>query len=214
MESIAILEPPEVPCTANFRTYAEYSEAYRLYLDLVTMHNERVTARPSESQQSTPATQTNTMHVRFAEPAVRHEPTQTPSPPPPYSPSFQNANNAFVARDLHHSSVGNRLRESTPGSFLAAATGGQSTSDRVSHLAYARRGSRDLIRCHDYLVQLQLALADVATPAVSRRLVDQGRGPKSYRSLFNLREMCVRVRNGSGKLLLDPDDLRCLRDRP
>lgn len=91
--------------------------------------------------------------------------------------------------------------------MIEARDNREAISERLAYLAHEypkEVGHKPTIE------EISSGLRDVLTIGAIDDLITRKRVPKSYRSLQNLRDMGLRVKQTSPKVLLDVGDLRCL----
>jgi len=182
--------------------YMEYSAHYREYVANVTTYNKAVL----EARASPPVAESNSANlgstrepvVRFAQ-QVNRQTYVRRSPPPPYAMAFEET-------DSRDSVASSPVREQTPTEFLSRESTSTGLTTRVNRLAT----TAPTMNSNPDKSAVLSALRDVMTSDAVDRICDLGRKPKSYRSLGNLREMCLRVRANSprAKIKLSISDLR------
>lgn len=189
--------------------YAKYATAYKQYLDLVEDFNGKVTldskVKPVDQDTIKINISNNVVTINGVSSALvdgqvlEHRPT---------------GGLGAVATDLSASSTNTRQTM-------------QNTHDKVEKFRRNVPISTDTRLTHLFEVSLQEhrgqlkpdarptpenlrhGLSDIYTPAALQLLVDRGRVPKTFRSLFNLREMSMRkLQKSPGHLLTELDVMR------
>jgi hypothetical protein len=186
--------------------YEVYAAKYRLYLQLLDEFHSRVRV-DNQVEASVVRTPTVTFAPQRQMAIIRR------SPPPPYAHTFMEEEDSeterTVRQNLRRLGVGARGRRAVSPSASVNSAGSRSVNtDRLSRLARGEHTGH--VKPDEQ--QIRQGLGDVCDQHMITWLLDNNRAPKTYRSLFNLREMAIRRTEQSGKRLMSKASWHALRD--
>jgi len=182
--------------------YEVYCQAYNSYLRIATEYNKAVKMKTEQSSTIQQAALPS-VKVTFAQQDSRQSVGNITVPDPFKYQDKESRNvktrfSGVASRTPTFNSVINMIEHRDQREAI---------SERLDYLA----STYPKIDGHKPTIQeISSGLRDVLTPGAIDDLITRKRVPKSYRSLANLREMGLRVKSVSPKVLLDAGDLTCL----
>lgn len=195
--------PPNAPtlesCGNNYEVYAK---AYSTYLAIATEYNRQVKSR-TERPGDIPQVAGPQIHVTFANQDSRQTVGDITTPSP-----FKYMDRDSRAGKVRFSDSASRTPTSLSViNMIEARDKREAISERLAYLS----ANYPKVEGHKPTIdEIASGLRDVMTIGAIDDMITRKRVPKSYRSLQNLREMGLRVKQNSSKVLLDAGDLKCL----